>query len=426
MKENNIKDSFQRKFHDFEVSPPANGWERLESTLERNRKIVVLRRRYISVAVAAVAILLVGSLLLMQSPQNLNNNIVQTSQGTFDKNDDIEQNELESITHVESKTQSAPQKLYAEITKKTKNNTNSTQLVNIQSESYTDNQSSGEEAKPVDVKEKHSTKNESEQEQISPAEAERRMREFVEIAEKGLVLDEVTDKSDKPILLALNARGGITPFQTTVNTPMTLRKMHGNVANSESAYFASDMATTGMQAQKNIAEMEHFLPLSLGLTFSKTIIDRLSIETGLIYTYLFSRAKNSNNLYNNEETQYFHYLGIPLLVNYNVFSIKKFNIYASLGGMLEKDIRGEFRYIESNIENNEVARSYKSTNIKQKNPQYSMSVGVGVLYPIFDKFNLYGKVGGSYYFDAKNDYKTIYSDKKIVLDLNLGIRYDLD
>jgi len=48
-----------------------------------------------------------------------------------------------------------------------------------------------------------------------------------------------------------------------------------------------------------------------------------------------------------------------------------------------------------------------------------------VFYPIYGGFNLYGKVGGVYYFDAKNyEYKTIYTDKKIGFDLNAGIRFD--
>ena len=61
---------------------------------------------------------------------------------------------------------------------------------------------------------------------------------------------------------------------------------------------------------------------------------------------------------------------------------------------------------------------------ENENPQISVNAGVGAFYPIYGGFNLYGKIGGSYYFDAKNAEKTIYSDKKIVLDLNAGIRFD--
>lgn len=429
MKENNIKESLQAKFNDFEVSPPANGWERLEMTLDRNRKVVMLRRRYIAAA-AAVALLLVGSLLLIQTPQDMTNYMVQTSQDYLDESinkDDIEQDDLEKGMEIERNTQYVPQKIFTGITKKTNKQRKIQQSTYIQSENIADNRlaDTEEEAHTTNAYEEYSNKNETPQEQMTRAEAEKRMCEFVEMAESKLVFEESTEKTDRPLLLALNARGGITPFQTTVNTPMTLRKVQGNPLNSETCYSQNDMLASGIQPIKNIAEMEHTLPLSFGMTLSKTIIDRLSVETGLVYTYLFSKAKNSNNIYNNEETQQFHYLGIPLQLNYNVFNINKLNVYASLGGMVEKDIRGELRLVESNNES-VVANSYVTTKIKQKNPQYSMIMGLGVSYPIIDRFNLYGKIGGSYYFNANNDYKTIYSDKKIVLDLSLGVRYDID
>lgn len=425
MKEkDNIKDSLQAKFQDFEVSPLENGWERIEMTLDKNRKIVTMRRRYISAAVAAVALLLIGSLLLMQTPQVLNDNniMVQTSQDYPDESIDIEQKSVDNSDEVGSSNQSVSQKLFAGITKKSNKYRNNQRSVYMQSENTLDDKlvNIEKDTQAITVQENCSTKNSSEQEQITPAEAERRMQEFVAMAENGLVLEENIKESDKPVLLALSARGALTPFQTRVNTPVTLRNIPSKVPNAEGYYSAN-----GMQPSKNIAEMEHVLPLSFGFTFSKNIIDRLSLETGLVYTYLFSKAKNRNELYNNVETQHFHYFGIPLQLNYNVFNLNKMNIYLSLGGMIEKDFRGEFRSIENNNESGD-ANSYVATKIEQKNPQYSMNVGLGVSYPIFDKFNLYGKIGGSYYFNANNAYKTIYSDKKTVLDLSLGVRYDID
>lgn len=425
MKESdNIKESLQSIFQDFEVSPAENAWERIEMTLEQNRKIVVLRRRYISVAVAAIALLLAGSLLLLQTPQDINNNMAQTSKEFFDEgNDGIEKEYIENSTKNDRNSQYVQQKLFAGISKKSNNYRKNQQPSSsyIQSENILDEFINKKDTHATNVQEKYSAKNETEQKQITPTEAERRMQEFVAMAEKGLILDELTKNSDKPVLLALSARGALTPFQKTVNTPMTLRNIQYNRPN----YMANSVPGSPVQPLKNIAEMEHLLPLSFGLTFSKNIIDRLSIETGLVYTYLFSKAKNRNDLYNNVETQHFHYFGIPLQLNYDVFNLNKMNIYVSLGGMVEKDFRGEFRSIENNNESGD-ANYYVTTKIEQKRPQYSMNVGLGVSYPIIDKFNLYGKIGGSYYFNANNYYKTIYSDKKTVLDISFGVRYNID
>src|SRR5690606_6631077 len=127
----------------------------------------------------------------------------------------------------------------------------------------------------------------------------------------------------------------------------------------------------------NVAEMEHDQPVSFGITVSKTIVDRLSIETGLVYTYLFSRAKNTSVDFQNQETQHFHYLGIPVNLNYNFVNIGKLGLFASFGGMVEKDIYGEFRSTGQSVstELNSASQGVITTKISQKNPQISVNAG---------------------------------------------------
>ena len=103
----------------------------------------------------------------------------------------------------------------------------------------------------------------------------------------------------------------------------------------------------------------------------------------------------------------------------------KLGLYTSFGGMIEK-IFMEKQY-QAQITNellNGMSKEWTIEKISQENPQISVNAGVGAYYPIYGGFNLYGKIGGSYYFDAKNTEKTIYTDKKIVFDLNAGIRFD--
>ena len=67
---------------------------------------------------------------------------------------------------------------------------------------------------------------------------------------------------------------------------------------------------------------------------------------------------------------------------------------------------------------------YIRKTVKQSNPQVSVRSTLGVSYPLYKKMYIYGTIGGAYYFDAKNKYRTIYSDKKTQLDVNLGIKFD--
>ncbi len=182
-------------------------------------------------------------------------------------------------------------------------------------------------------------------------------------------------------------------------------------------------------------ELEHSQPLSFGLTIGKRITPRVSIETGLIYTYLSSKGKSSGN-YLMDEKQTFHYLGVPLSINYTFYQLKKTKFYASLGGMVQKDIQGRYTgqinvlYSQtdqsegSNSQSNVTKLASSKSKISQDNPQFSTRFMVGASWPIYNKLSLYGTIGGAYYFDAGNEYQTIYSDQKTQLDLNIGLKID--
>lgn len=233
-----------------------------------------------------------------------------------------------------------------------------------------------------------------------------------------------SSSGDEPLIVGLSGRGGLSSFKQSVNTPMTLRS--ASIPTDNHYAEGGKQMLAGTLASDNFSEMEHDQPLSFGLTLSKQINDKLSVESGLTYSYLSSRVRNANANFRVEETQKIHYLGIPVNLNYTLFTFGNFNLYASLGGMLEKDIYGEYRKlgVGESADFNSTAQEEEVTKISQRNPQLSVNAGVGLSYPLIQNLRVYGKAGGAYYFDAGNQYKTIYSDRKIVMDLNIGLRYE--
>ncbi len=230
---------------------------------------------------------------------------------------------------------------------------------------------------------------------------------------------------EEPLIVGLSGKGGLSSFTQRVNSPMTLRSASAAPADDQFAEGGKNMlAATGSAV--NLSEMEHDQPISFGLTLSKQITDNLYIESGLSYSYLSSRLRNANANFRVEETQKIHYLGIPVNLNYTLFTYNRFNLYASLGGMIEKDLYGEYRKlgVGESTDFNSSAEEEELTKISQRNPQFSVNAGLGLSYPVIQDLKIYGKVGGAYYFDASNQYKTIYSDRKIVMDLNIGLRYE--
>ncbi|MDR0824635.1 MAG: PorT family protein [Prevotella sp.] len=203
-----------------------------------------------------------------------------------------------------------------------------------------------------------------------------------------------------------------------------------------SKYQRSETFDVALKKENKKSELQHRIPVSVGVRVSKGITSNLSLETGVVYTYLSSEL-SSNSAFEISENQYFHYLGIPLTLNYTFIELGKTKFYLSIGGMVQKDINGKY---ESNMDFSEKSNNigdaalanivyysepyYIRESIKQPNPQFSANAAIGVAYPIYKKLYLYGTIGGAYYFDAGNKYHTIYSDQKIQFDLNMGLKFD--
>ncbi len=439
-----IKQQLQAKFEDFQVVPPDDGWERIENSLFAAQKATLFTRwRRVGIA-AALAALIVGGILIMHHPEEPSSKQLFADNDLTTSSETTNQSTLEETPSVFNSKQTEYEKSllnkniesHRTLIAKEKSAKTSYILLaeadpNLVKESYqhktqSDDNNSQQEGNNVS----HSLSNEkNEEENFSKEDRERLIREFAVAAEKnGIDTEFPSQQSEKGLQLAMAGRSGFNAFQKTVNAPISLRSAAVIVdkETKEELKTLNALSSTNevTEVKTNIAEMEHAQPISFGLTVSKEIFDNFYLETGLVYTYLYSKAKNINPDYKNAETQHFHYLGVPLNINYRLARFSNVDIYCSLGGMVEKDVYGEFR-TEQHLDANKVSEASKkmsSMHIRQKRPQFSVNAGIGASYPIYGKMKLYGKIGGAYYFDAQNDYKTIYSDRKIMLDLNLGLR----
>lgn len=256
-----------------------------------------------------------------------------------------------------------------------------------------------------------------------PKEEKKEKKETPVLAQTVVMLPEVTSSSKG---LSVGVTGSASLFADNVSErgggllfshPVRTRALNEALSKENSEF-----------------ELEHRQPVSFGVTISKEIAPKLSFETGLVYTHLSSKIK-SNSVFNISESQYFNYLGIPLSLNYMFFELGKTKFYFALGGMIQKDING--RYVSHmgfsmlDIDDKDLAGRifysepyYIKESVKQSNPQFSVRSSIGISYPLYKKMYFYGTIGGAYYFDAGNKYRTIYSDRKTQLDLNLGIKFD--
>lgn len=429
--DNDIRREFQSKFSDFRASVPDDGWSMLEQSLKIDAAArVAVRRRWYTCTAAAVLVLLIGTVLFFRNQVDQSNSLISESALTTPEIDIKPGSGAEIKKQPETLKQAivthpgkVKQYVSGSAIRKGINPVRPSDPSGI-IESMLRRESSTRRGM-VRVPDSDALR------VLRQSEENQRKRLLVDElivveGQKGLFAENVSSHNDNGnIVLTLSGRGGLTSFHQTVNSPMTLR----SAAVAPESQYSGEPNKMLLQANNtadNISEMEHDQPVSFGITVSKSLLDNLSIETGLIYTSLYSKTRNKNSNFQVHETQRLHYLGIPLNVNYNLFSLSKLDVYASVGGIIEKDIYGEFRRTGEGqaLDLNSSSQEKEVKKISQHNPQISVNAGVGVSFPIYNSLKLYGKIGGAYYFDAKNEYKTIYSDSKIVMDLNIGLRYE--
>lgn len=169
-------------------------------------------------------------------------------------------------------------------------------------------------------------------------------------------------------------------------------------------------------------EYEHHLPIRIGLSVAYALTDRLSISSGLTYTRLSSDIKDTSRESKYIGEQRLHYVGIPVNVSYKVASSRWISLYGTAGVLAEKCVSGTTD--EGYVENNTM--KYTNTqDISSKPLQMSVNAGVGIQFDFIDNVGIYAEPGLSYYFDDGSALQTIYKEKPLNFNLNVGVRFRL-
>ena len=182
-----------------------------------------------------------------------------------------------------------------------------------------------------------------------------------------------------------------------------------------------DMSSVNRDVETK-TEYEHHLPIRIGLSVAYALTDRLSISSGLTYTRLSSDIKDASRESKYIGEQRLHYVGIPVNVSYKVASFRWLGLYGTAGVLAEKCVSGTTD--EGYVENNTM--KYTNTHdISSKPLQMSVNAGVGIQFDFVDNVGIYAEPGLSYYFDDGSALQTIYKEKPLNFNLNVGVRFKL-
>lgn len=130
-----------------------------------------------------------------------------------------------------------------------------------------------------------------------------------------------------------------------------------------------------------VVNMEHYQPVSSGLSIRKSPAKGFSVGTGLIYTSFSSDTEFANS--DQETEQKLHYLSIPLKANWNLLDKKLFTPYVSGEGVIEKCVYGK-----------------PDTEKKTAKPlRFFVSGAIGAQFNVTKRVGMYVEPGVAYFFN---------------------------
>lgn len=160
-------------------------------------------------------------------------------------------------------------------------------------------------------------------------------------------------------------------------------------------------------------------PLTFGLTVRKPLSGRLALESGLVYTYLYTKMSDAG-WGSRRASLRLHYLGIPLNLVVRLWKHPRWNIYLSGGGMLEKGLRARYRLETQAGSNHRDATRRDGV----QGVQWSLNLSLGFSYRFYRDWHFYLEPRYSYYFDCNQpiNYRT---ENPSIVGISAGIRFEL-
>lgn len=169
-------------------------------------------------------------------------------------------------------------------------------------------------------------------------------------------------------------------------------------------------------------EYKHRLPVRVGINVAYRLTDRLSVESGVSYTRLSSDMKDGTKNNYSSSSQKLDYIGVPLNVKYRAFGYRRLSVYASAGLLTEKCVSGKttHEYVISGEK-----KKHEAEDVAAKPWQLSVNAALGAQFDVLRNVGVYVEPGVSYYFDDRSTLSTIYKEKPLNFNLNLGVRYTI-
>lgn len=207
---------------------------------------------------------------------------------------------------------------------------------------------------------------------------------------------------------------GITTDSRNTQRPMLMATRESDMLVSGNPNkVQSVLSNAPLQLADYSQTKHHYHPMSFGLSVGYNLTPRLTLTTGMVYTYASSDFTSSAAGDDIVETQRLHYIGIPLNVKYKVWGNNAIHTYATAG------CQADFN-VSAKMQTGDI-----TTDADKDRTQWSVGGAVGIQYNIIPRMGIYAEPGVRYYIDNKSSVETIFKEKKLNFNLQLGVRVEL-
>ena len=168
-----------------------------------------------------------------------------------------------------------------------------------------------------------------------------------------------------------------------------------------------------------IEKEEHDKPVTFGISLSKTLTDRWSIETGVQYSLLNSRFTMGENGYSIVKKQKAHYLGVPFKLSYRLVDYKRLSAYSSAGVTIHIPVYGKWdsSYIV------EWQSAYSDSHHFTPPFQWQTNLSVGVQYKFTPNMSIFIEPTFNWFIPSGSETHTIWTEHPVMFTSPFGIRF---
>lgn len=166
-----------------------------------------------------------------------------------------------------------------------------------------------------------------------------------------------------------------------------------------------------------VENQQHHAPIVVGLSLSKKLNERWSLETGLQYTLLRSEF-TTGEAFRIQDNQKLHYIGIPLRLSYRFWHYKRFSGYATAGMQVDIPIKGTLQsfHVTDSI-------PHKLDSQPVSAPwQWSVNTSIGIQYRLTPQAGIYLEPTVNYYIPDGSQLRTIRKEHPFTFTLPVGLR----